>query len=174
MDLIPIERIYSKIFIIRGRKVMLDRDLAMLYGVETRSLVQAVARNKERFPKDFMFQLEQKEFSNLRSQFVMSSSKHGGLRRLPYVFTEQGVAMLSSVLRSDTAILVNIQVIRAFVQMRELIKSNRELLLKIESLEIRYDRQFKIVFDAIRSLMKEDDSQKPNEIGFRTGGHKPV
>lgn len=166
MDLIPIERIYSQIYVIRGRKVMLDRDLASLYGVETRSLVQAVARNKERFPKDFMFQLEQKEFSSLRSQFVMSSSKHGGLRRLPYVFTEQGVAMISSVLRSETAISVNIQIIRAFVQMRELIRSNHEVLLKIESLETRYDAQFKIIFDAIRRLMKEDENQKPREIGF--------
>lgn len=165
MDLIPIERIYSAIYLIRGRKVMMDRDLALLYGVETRTLIQSVKRNSLRFPDDFMFQLTREEQANLTSQFVMSSLDHGGLRRLPYVFTEQGVAMLSSVLRSKRAILVNVQIIRAFVQMRDLLLKNRDLSLRIESLEKQYDEQFKIVFAAIRRLMAEDEQPKP-AIGF--------
>lgn len=168
MDLIPLERLYSAIHVIRGVKVMVDRDLAMLYGVETKVLVQSVARNIDRFPSDFMFQLTKDELLNLRSQIVMSRPGRGGLRRPPYVFTEQGVAMLSSVLRSKRAVLVNIQIIRAFVQMRELIRSSHDLQLRIDALEKQYDKQFKIVFDAIRRLMREENSEEEKQIGFRT------
>ncbi len=150
--LVPIERIERTILLIRGHKVMLSTDLAEMYGVEPRALVQAVKRNRERFPKDFMFQLSEKEFANLKSQFVTSS--WGGLRRArPYAFTEQGVAMLSSVLNSKRAVLVNIGIMRAFVRLRDMIASNKALARRLDDLEKKYDRQFKIVFDAIRELM---------------------
>ncbi len=147
---------------------MIDRDLALLYGVDTKVLIQNIKRNAERFPGDFMFQLTDIEYTNLRSQIVMSRPGRGGLRRPPYVFTEQGVAMLSSVLHSKRAVLVNIQIIRAFVQMRELIQTSHNLQLRIESLEKHYDKQFKIVFDAIRRLIKEDAVSNDKEIGFKT------
>ncbi|EFK11247.1 conserved hypothetical protein [delta proteobacterium NaphS2] len=152
--LVPVERIFGKIFLIRDTKVMMDRDLAELYGVETRVLKQAVRRNMERFPDDFMFELTKDEFQNWRSQFVMSNSEKMGLRRPPMAFTEQGVAMLSSVLRSDTAIQVNIQIMRAFTQLRQMLMSNEELRKKIEHMEMKYDRQFKVVFDAIKQLIE--------------------
>jgi len=144
--LIPSERIERSILLIRGHKVMLSTDLAELYGVEPRILVQAVKRNITRFPQDFMFQLSKEEFSNLKSQVVISS--WGGLRRAPpYAFTEQGVAMLSSVLRSKRAIQVNIEIMRAFVRLRQILASNKELAKRLDELEKKYDAQFKVVFD---------------------------
>ncbi len=163
--LIPHERIESSILLIRGEKVMLDSDLAVLYGVETRVLVQAVKRNIERFPDDFMFQLNKEEADFLRSQIVTSS--WGGRRYLPYVFTEQGVAMLSSVLKSDRAVLVNIEIMRAFVKLRRMLASNAALSRKLNALENKYDVQFKAVFDAIRQLMIPPERKRRRIIGFQ-------
>jgi hypothetical protein len=144
---------------------MLDRDLAELYGVETKTLNQAVKRNAERFPEDFMFQLSNQEFEILKSQFVTSS--WGGLRRaLPYAFTEQGVAMLSSVLHSRRAVEVNIAIMRTFVQLRRLMDTNRELARKIESLEKKYDEQFAEVFAAIKQLIAPEPEPPQRRIGF--------
>lgn len=152
------------IYLVRGHKVMLDYDLASLYQVSTKTLVQAVKRNLKRFPSpDFMFQLQNQEVSNLRSQIVTSS--WGGRRTFPYAFTEQGVAMLSTVLRSERAIEVNIQIMRTFVQLRSLIASNNDLMLRLDELEQRYDGQFKIVFEAIRQIMDSTPS-KNRTIGF--------
>lgn len=159
------ERITRAIFLLRGHKVMLDSDLAALYGVETKVLNQAVRRNLGRFPPDFMFQLTAEEMHVLRSQFVTSSA-WGGRRTRPYAFTEQGVAMLSSVLRSPSAILVNIEIMRAFVQLRQLLATNAELATKLEALEKRYDAQFKVVFQAIRELMNPPAPRK-KPIGFK-------
>lgn len=144
---------------------MLDRDLAMLYGVETKVLKQAVRRSIKRFPADFMFELSKNELKNWRSQFVTSKSDKMGLRHPPMAFTEQWVAMLSGVLNSPTAIKVNIEIMRAFVQLRKLIDTNKELALKIELLEAKYDKQFQIVFTAIKALLKEERKLK-REIGF--------
>ena len=163
-SLIPLERIERSILLIRGQKVMLSTDLAELYQVEPRVLVQAVKRNIARFPEDFMFQLTEEEFYNLKSQFVISS--WGGLRRAkPYAFTEQGVAMLSSVLNSEIAIKVNIEIMRAFVRLRRLLASHADLARKLEALEKKYDTQFKVVFEAIRELMKPPETKK-RPIGF--------
>lgn len=162
--LIPQERIEKCIYLMRGHKVMLDTDLANLYAVETGALNRAMNRNKERFPEDFCFQLTEEENESLRCQNGISKSK-GGRRYLPYVFTEQGVAMLSGVLKSKRAILVNIQIMRAFVQLREMLISNKDLARKLTSLEKKYDHQFKIVFDAIRDLMAEPIG-KGRKIGF--------
>jgi len=166
-SLIPAERIERSILLLRGHKVLLDRDLAALYGVETRALVQAVKRNIDRFPSDFMFQLSNQELAALRSQSVISNVKpgRGGRRTAPYAFTEQGVAMLSSVLRSPTAIRVNIEIMRAFVRLRQIVASHAELARKLEALEKKYDAQFKVVFDAIRQLMAPP-AQKRTPIGF--------
>jgi len=162
-ELVPVERIVGKIYLIRNTKVMLDRDLAELYGVETRALKQAVRRNIKRFPPDFMFELSYQELRDLRSQIVMSS--WGGTRRPPMAFTEQGVAMLSSVLKSDRAIQVNIQIMRAFTQLRQMLSTHEELRRKIEAMERKYDQQFKVVFDAIKQLL--DVETKPRrKIGF--------
>ena len=162
---VPLERIESDILLMRGQKIMLSTHLAELYEVEPRVLVQAVKRNIERFPGDFMFQLSAEEFVNLKSQFVTSS--WGGARRAaPYAFTEQGVAMLSSVLRSDRAIHVNIEIMRAFVRLRQMLASNTELAGKLAALESKYDAQFKIVFDAIRELMAPPNPKKKRPIGF--------
>lgn len=158
------EQIMPHILICRGYKVMLDAELASLYDVEVRSLIQAVKRNIYRFPEDFMFQLTKQEFENLRSQFVISS--WGGRRYLPFVFTEQGVAMLSSVLHSRRAVLVNIEIMRAFVLLRQMLSSNTELARKLAALERKYDSQFKIVFDAIRELMTPPEPRKKRPIGF--------
>ena len=164
---IPSERIEQSIFLIRGQKVMLSADLAGLYQVEPRALVQAVKRNIDRFPRDFMFQLSKEEFSNLKSQIVISS--WGGLRRArPYAFTEQGVAMLSSVLRSKRAIRVNIEIMRAFVRLRQMLASHIELARKFEELEKKYDSKFKVVFDALRQLMVRPEPKR-RPIGFRAG-----
>jgi len=146
---------------------MLDADLAVLYGVETRVLVQAVKRNIERFPEDFMFQLNREEFAILRSQSV-TSSDWGGRRYPPYAFTEQGVAMLSSVLRSQRAIHVNIEIMRAFIRLRQMLASHAELARKLDALEKKYDAQFKEVFEAIRQLMTPPEPKR-RAIGFRKG-----
>jgi hypothetical protein len=191
------ENLAPLIFLVRGEKVLLDADLAALYGVEARVLNQAVARNRNRFPDDFMFQLTVEEWGRLRSQSVtsntpaaamrsrflttskraernssqtvMSSRKHRGLRYRPYAFTEQGIAMLSSVLRSPRAVEVNIAIMRTFVQLRRLMDSNRNLARKIEAMENKYDEQFAAVFDAIKRLIAEDQTRtaRPKRrIGF--------
>lgn len=166
---IPNERIINRIFLIRGKKVMFDRDLAELYNIETKALNQAVKRNIKRFPNDFMFQLNKEESkiwvsTNSRSQFV--TLKHGeNIKYLPYVFTEQGVAMLSSILKSEVAINVNIQIIRTFTKLREIISNNKKLGEKIERLESKYDTQISKIFDVIRSLVTEKEKPK-NHIGF--------
>jgi len=170
-NLIPQDAIEQKIFLIRGQKVMIDRDLAELYGVLTKVLLQAVKRNLRRFPSDFMFLLTFQEFKNLRSQIVTSSS-WGGRRYHPYAFTEQGVAMLSSVLNSDQAIEVNIQIIRAFVKLREMIASHKDLAKKLDELEKKYDTQFRVVFDAIRELMKPPAPRR-KKIGFLAKEPRP-
>ena len=162
--LMPVVLIEQKIYVIRGLKVMLSTDLADLYGVEPKVLVQTLKRNHDRFPDDFMFQLTKEEFLNLKSQIVTSS--WGGLRRaMPYAFTEQGVAMLSGVLNSKRAVQVNIAIMRAFVKLREMISTNKELAKKLQELEKKYDMQFKVVFDAIRELMKHPEP-KEKKIGF--------
>ena len=167
--LVPLERIESRIFLMRGEKVMLSTHLAELYEVEPRALVQAVKRNIERFPDDFMFQLSSAEFADLKSQIVTSS--WGGLRRAaPYAFTEQGVAMLSSVLRSERAVHVNIEIMRAFVRLRRMLASNADLARKLAALERKYDAQFKVVFDAIRELMSPTEPKKKRRIGFLAEG----
>lgn len=163
-SIIPTERIESAILLMRGRRVMLSTHLADLYEVEPRVLVQAVKRNIERFPDDFMFQLTAEEFANLKSQIVISS--HGGIRRAaPYAFTEQGVAMLSSVLRSTRAVQVNIEIMRAFVRLRQLLASNQELSQRLDELEKKYDQQFSAVFDAIRQLMTPPEPPR-RRLGF--------
>lgn len=166
-EIIPVGRIENKIYIIRGQKVMMDFDLTELYGVETRVLNQAVKRNTDRFPEDFMFTLTLDELENWRSQIVTSNAwAKMGLRRPPMVFTEQGVAMLSSVLRSKRAIAVNIQIMRIFTKFREMLQTHEDLRLKLEVMEKRYDEQFKIVFDAIKQLL-ETDVEEPPQIGYR-------
>ncbi len=167
-SLIPTERIENAILLIREQKVMLDVDLAALYGVETRLLVQAVKRNLERFPVDFAFQLTADEFEILRSQIVISRS-HGGRRYRPYAFTEQGVAMLSSVLRSPQAGGVNVEIMRAIGRLRRLLDSHAELARKLSELEQKYEGQFRVVFDAIRQLMQpKTKPPKPRPLGFHT------
>jgi hypothetical protein len=163
-SLIPIERIEKSILLIRGQKVILDRDLAFLYQVSTGNLNKAVRRNLERFPEDFMFELTKEEFTNLIFHFGRSS--WGGTRKRPRAFTEQGVAMLSSVLRSKRAVAVNIEIMRAFVRLRKMLASHTELARKLEELEKKYDSQFKVVFDAIRQLMAAPEKQ-PKKIGFQ-------
>ena len=161
--LIEYEIVVSKIAVVRGQRVMFAQDLAVLYGVETKVLMQAVRRNMDRFPEDFLFQLTNQEFTNLKSQFVTSS--WGGIRKLPFAFTEQGVAMLSSVLRSKRAVAVNIEIMRAFVRMRALIDGNRALAKKISDLEKKYDNQFKVVFQAIYDLMDDREKKPKRKIG---------
>jgi hypothetical protein len=170
-NLIPIEKIEKAIYLIRGEKVMLDRDLADLYGVGTHVLKQAVRRNKDRFPEDFMFVLNPTEFRDWRSQFVISKADRTGLRHPPMAFTEQGVAMLSSVLRSKRAVSVNIEIMRAFVKLRQMLASNAELARRLEELESKYDKQFGIVFDAIRQLVTTPVRDR-KEIGFRSRAFK--
>lgn len=177
-SIIPSETIERRILEIRGHRVMLDADLAALYGVTTSNLNLAVKRNIERFPADFMFQLTPEEAEALRLQFATSndissdsepaSTKRGGRRYLPYVFTEQGVAMLSSVLRSERAIQVNIGIMRAFVRQREMLAANVELAKRLDEMEKKYDSQFKAVFAAIRQLMSEPEPTS-KKIGFRPG-----
>jgi phage regulator Rha-like protein len=161
--MIPQEVIEHKILFIRGKKAMLDRDLAQLYGVTTSNLNKAIRRNTERFPEDFMFQLSKKEFENLKFHFGISS--WGGTRKLPFAFTENGVAMLSSVLNSERAIKVNIQIMRIFTKLREMLMTHKDLKEKIEAMEKRYDYQFKIVFEAIKQLLEPPEKTK-KKIGF--------
>lgn len=164
-SLIPAERIERRILLMRDQKVMLSTDLAKLYEVAPKVLIQAVKRNQARFPEDFMFQLTIEEYANLKSQSVTSS--WGGARRTtPYAFTEQGVAMLSSVLRSTRAVQVNIAIMRAFVKLREILASHRALARRLNEMESRYDKRFKAVFDAIRELMRPPEKPRA-KIGFR-------
>jgi hypothetical protein len=167
---IPAEFIERKICLIRGHKVMLDGDLAKLYEVPTKALNQAVQRNLQRFPADFMFQLTAKEAAVLRSQSVTSS--RGGRRYLPYVFTEQGVAMLSSVLKSGRAVQVNVAIMRVFVKIRSLLASQDELLRRLDELEQRNDDRFRIVFEAIEQLLAPEPVPPKNRIGFSPVGGK--
>lgn len=161
-------KVEPAIRVVRGHRVILDADLAALYGVEIRALVQAVKRNADRFPEDFMFQLTEDEHARLRSQIVTLSTGRGQHRKYrPYVFTEQGVAMLSSVLRSKRAIQVNIEIMRTFVRLRGLIATHEGLSRKLGALEKKYDAQFRVVFDAIRDLMAPPVKPKP-PIGFRS------
>ena len=163
---VPVEMIERRIFLIRDHKVMLSAHLAELYQVEPRVLVQAVKRNIERFPEDFMFQLTRAEFDNLKSQFVTSS--WGGLRRAtPYAFTQEGVAMLSSVLRSNRAVQANIAIMRAFVSLREMMATHKDLVRKLEAMERKYDARFKVVFDAMRKLMEPPPEKPKKTIGFQ-------
>ena len=166
MDILPPELIESKILLIRGKKVMLDQSLAELYRVETRALNQAVKRNFPRFPEDFMFQLTKEEAEALlRSQFViLKKGQH--YKYLPYVFTENGVAMLSSVLNSERAIMVNIQIMRTFTRLREILNNHEELKQKLDQMERKYDDNFKVVFEAIRALMAPPPEKPKKKIGF--------
>lgn len=164
--MVPMTVIEGKIFLLRGQKVMVDRDLAQLYWVSTMVLNQAVKRNRERFPPDFMFQLTKQEMEHWKSQVSVTDSDRMGLRKPFVVFTELGVAMLSSVLRSPRAIAVNIQIMRTFSRLREMLAENDDLRRKVEALEKQYDENFKIVFDAIRSMISEDAAGR-EEIGFR-------
>ena len=159
------ENISLRILTIRGCRGMIDADLAALYDVPTKAFNQAIQRNMDRFPEDFMFRLTEEEFVGLRSQFVTSKKGRGGRRYLPYVFTEQGVAMLSGVLNSHRAVQVNIAIMRAFVRMRETMASHRELAHRLNAIEKKYDARFRVVFDAIRALM---EPLKPprRRIGF--------
>jgi hypothetical protein len=165
------EVIERRILLIRGQKVLLDKDLALLYGVQTRDLNKAVRRNIDRFPGDFMFQLTQGEFENLKYQFGTSS--WGGTRKLPLAFTEQGVAMLSSVLRSRRAIHVNVEIMRTFVRLREILATHKDLARKLEELEKKYDEQFRVVFEAIRQLMAPSEPPPKRRIGFGVEEPKP-
>lgn len=165
-SVVPLERIESRIYLIRGQKVLLDFDLAELYGVQTKALNQAVKRNLGRFPDDFMFRLSAAEGAAIRSQIVTASRRN--LRFEPYAFTEQGVAMLSGLLNSPRAIAVNVGIMRAFVRLRQLISSHTELARKLAALERKYDAQFKVVFDAIRELMSPARPRR-RELGFHTG-----
>ena len=162
-SLVAQEIIENKILLIRGKKVMLDRDLSMLYEVETRILTRQVKRNIKRFPDDFMFQLTREEFKNLKSQFGTSS--WGGTRKLSYAFTEQGVAMLSGVLNSERAIEVNLQIMRTFIKLREMLSTHKDLKRKVEVMEKKYDQQFQIVFEAIHKLLGPPERPK-GKIGF--------
>lgn len=167
------EKIINKIYVIRGKKVMIDKDLAELYDVETRRLNEQVKRNIKRFPNDFMFQLSHEEFDDLKSQIATSS--WGGRRTIPFAFTEQGVAMLSSVLNSDRAIAVNIQIIRVFTKMREMLETHKEILQKIDQLqrkEIEQDEKIMLIFEYIKQLEKskqqEVDQNNRKQIGYKT------
>jgi hypothetical protein len=153
-SLIPVERIERSILLIRGHKAMLDSDLAGLYEVTTKRLNEQVRRNLSRFPEDFMLQLTESETQLLRSQFATSKKGRGGRRYPPYAFTERGVAMLSSILNSERAIQVNIEIMRAFVRLRQILASNKELAKRLDDLEKKYDAQFRVVFEAIRQLME--------------------
>lgn len=159
------QQIEGFIYVIRNHKVMLDEDLARLYQVSTKVLVQALKRNIARFPPDFMFQLTSEEYNDLRSQFVTSSGRIGR-RYAPYAFTEQGVAMLCSILNSERAVQVNIEIVRAFVRLRQLIASHEDLANKLLQLEAKYDQQFRVVFDAIRKIMQPEPPSRIHRIGF--------
>lgn len=167
--LIPLEYIVKRIFWIRGKKVMIDRDLAELYGVETRTLNQAVQRNIDRFPEDFMFQLNKSESESFSRSQIVILKRGGNVKYLPYAFTEQGVAMLSSVLKSKRAVQVNIHIVRSFVQLREMLATHKDLAEKIEKMERKYDKQFKVVFEVMQKLLREEPKGPAtmSTIGFR-------
>lgn len=168
MSLLPVERIERAILLVRGHKVLLDWDLATLYRVTTGNLNKAVNRNLDRFPEDFMFQLTEEETEELlRFQIGISKPGRGGRRYRPYAFTEQGVATLSSVLKSRRAVAVNVEIMRAFVRLRQLLATHAELARKLDTLEKKYDAQFRVVFDAIRELMTPLPPMKKPPIGFR-------
>ena len=167
--MIPDELVVNKIYVIRGQKIMLDRDLAELYGVETKRLKEAVRRNIHRFPGDFMFEMTFEELKNWRTQFATSKSEKMGLRRPPFCFTEQGVAMLSSVLNSETAIAVNIQIIRVFTRMRELLLTHKDILLQLEKIEKKltgHDEDIAIIFQYLKKLLTPPQPPR-TRIGFR-------
>ena len=164
-SIVPIEKIENKIFLIRGKKVMFDRDLAELYGVETRRLNEQVKRNVKRFPSDFMFQLTTEELENWMSQIAISNKEKMGIRKMPYVFTEHGVLMLSSVINSEIAIQVNIQIMRAFTKLREMIATHKDLLKKVEDMEKKYDENFAVVFETLKQLIIQEEQPK-KKIGF--------
>jgi len=165
ISLVPMERIERAIIVVRGEKVMLDSELAEIYGVETKALNRAVKRNESRFPSDFMFQLTPEEAESLRCQTGTSNEGRGGRRYLPYAFTEHGALMLANVLNSERAAQTSVQVVRAFVKLRQMLASNAELARKLAAMEKKYDAQFKVVFDAIRQLMSPPEKPK-REIGF--------
>ncbi len=162
---IPIEQVENAIVLIRGEKVILDSDLAKLYGVTTTRLNEQVRRNQSRFPEDFAFRLTKSEFANLISQFATSSASHGGRRKPPLVFTEHGAIMAANVLNSKTAVEMSVEVVRAFVRLRQMLVSNAELARKLNGIEMKYDAQFKVVFDAIRQLMTPPEPKR-KQIGF--------
>ncbi len=166
LAIVPVERIESRILLIRGQKVMLDSDLAEVYQVSTKRLNEQVKRNRERFPEDFMFQLTHEETETLRSQSATSNSGRGGRRYRPHAFTEHGAVMLASVLNSPVAVQASIQVVRAFIRLREILATHRELARKLVDLEQRYDKQFKVVFEAIRELMAPPKKER-KRIGFQ-------
>jgi hypothetical protein len=173
LQVVAAQAIEKRILVVRGRQVMLDEDLASLYGVETRVLVQQVRRNEKRFPADFMFQLSIEEFGHLKSHFLMSSGGHGGRRKRPLVFTEQGIAMLSGVLRSDRAIAVNIEIMRAFIELRRVAASFQELQKRLDRMELdigvrlgEHDEQLRQIFEALRQLIVPPARAK-QPVGFR-------
>jgi len=175
LGVFPDHIVLSKIFIIRDHKVMIDRDLAELYGVETRTLNQAVKRNMQRFPEDFMFQMTAEELENWKSQIVISNKEKMGIRKPPLVFTEQGVAMLSSILNSERAILVNIQIIRIFSRIRELLIPNKNILQKLMDLEskgIEHDKKIKLIFEYLQKLRNSEDERKEFNKRLRIGFKK--
>jgi ORF6N domain len=168
---VSVQFIERRIYLIRGHKVMIDVDLADLYGVLTKALNQQVQRNRKRFPEDFMFQLTKEEAENLRSQIVTSRSAHGGRRSLPYAFTEPGVAMLSSVLNSERAIEVNITIMRAFIRLRQMLETNEELNRKFAAVIRKlstHDKYFKVVFDELKKLTEQPNARR-KPIGFKAG-----
>jgi hypothetical protein len=169
-ELPSLQRVESSIVLLRGQRVLLDVDLAILYGVSTRALVQAIRRNKARFPRDFMVRLTRREFARLRLGSAMANA-WGGRRHAVHALTEQGVAMLSSVLRSERAVLVNIEIMRVFVRLRRLLISHEDLAVKLAELESRYDGQFRTVFEALRELMENEESP-PGRIGFQGPGQE--
>ena len=176
--LIPLEKLEQAILFLRGQKVMIVRDLAELYGVQTKQLIRAVKRNLDRFPKDFAFQLTPREFADLKSHYAASTSadesgrtgptdQHGGRRSRPYAFTEHGIAMLSSVLHSPRAVAVNIEIMRAFVRLRQLLATHADLARRLNEMESKFDKQFAVVFDAIRKLI-EPPQEPRREMGYHT------
>jgi hypothetical protein len=165
-NLVPVETITSKIVEIRGLRVMLDADLAALYGVETKRLNEAVKRNISRFPPDFMFRLTEEEVGSLRSQIATSNAGRGGRRYQPFAFTEQGVAMLSSVLNSERAVAVNIEIMRAFVRVRQMMAAHADLVRRVDELEAKYDDHFRVVFEAIRLIMEPPPEGPTRRFGF--------
>jgi len=178
-QLVPVEVIERRILLIRGHKVMLDSQLAELYEVPTKRLNEAVKRNRRRFPEDFMFRLTTEEAKSLTSQIAISSlrsqiatSSYGGRRYLPYVFTEQGVAMLSTVLNSERAIAVNIAIMRTFVRLRQILATHKELAERLDAMEKKYDQRFKVVFDILKQLMEPPPEPRKRPIGYMPGKEK--